>query len=301
MLRKDRDPRQMSLFDPSTPSLSGRGKPPSEGPARDSDLGAAIAASDHAAARKLEDLRERDLFRHLSRLLDRRLSTLKLTDNQRTILSFRPEGAAPARFQIRLHRSFLWAPEEVLRAVSIFVQSRKKSPRAQEALLRIREHFDQNRGGSGRKRRIVLRPVGEAYDLEKLRDRLVEGHFAAQNATGRLTVPITWGRQSRWRKPTRRRTSTIQLGSYNFEDHVIRIHPLLDDAEVPRYVVESVIYHELLHAAMPPVASGNRRCVHSPEFRRREQQFPEHRRAERWIAEKLPEFLVSKTPRRSTR
>ncbi|HXU33980.1 MAG TPA: hypothetical protein VN851_25690 [Thermoanaerobaculia bacterium] len=294
MLRKDRDPRQMPLFDASTPSL------PSRAATRAARPASSVPPED-SAGRQLTDLRERDLFRHLSRLLDRRLSTLKLTDNQRTILSFRPEGPAPARFQIRLHRSFLWAPEEVLKAVSIFVQSRKKSPRAQEALLRIREHFAQNRGGAERKRRIVLRPYGDAYDLEKLRERLVALYFAAQNATGRLDVPITWGRQGRWRKPTRRRTSTIQLGSYNFEDHVIRIHPLLDDPEVPRYVVESVIYHELLHAAMPPVSDGHRRCIHSPEFRRREELFPEHRRAERWIAEKLPEFLISRSPRRSAR
>ncbi len=299
MLRKDRDPRQMPLFDASTPTLA-PGLKSREGGRCAAPVPA--AGTSPAAGTQLTDLRERDLFRHLSRLLDRRLSTLKLTDNQRTILSFRPEGPAPARFQIRLHRSFLWAPEEVLKAVSIFVQSRKKSPRAQEALLRIREHFAQNRSGAERKRRIVLRPYGEAYDLEKLRDRIVGLYFAGQNIEGRLDVPITWGRQGRWKKPTRGRTSTIQLGSYNFEDHVIRIHPLLDDPGVPRNVVETVVYHELLHAAMPPVSDGHRRCIHSPEFRRREAQFPEHRRAERWIAEKLPDFLISKSsPRRSSR
>ena len=298
MLRKDRDPRQIPLFDASTPSLPSRGVTRA---ARPATRAASPVPPENPAGQQPTDLRERDLFRHLSRLLDRRLSTLKLTDNQRTILSFRPEGPAPARFQIRLHRSFLWAPEEVLQAVSIFVQARKKSPRAQEALLRIREHFAQNRGGAERKRWIVLRPYGEAYDLEKLRDRIVGLYFAGQNVEGRLDVPITWGRQGRWRKPTRRRTSTIQLGSYNFEDHVIRIHPLLDDPQVPRYVVESVIYHELLHAAMPPVSDGHRRCIHSPEFRRRELLFPEHRRAERWIAEKLPDFLISRSPRRSAR
>ncbi len=290
---KERDPRQMPLFDDSTPNL-----PPSSPKVRAATEPAGGAGT---AGQQLSDLRERDLFRHLSRLLDRRLSTLKLTDNQRTILSFRPLGPAPARFQIRLHRSFLWAPEEVLRAVSVFVQSRKKSPRAEEALLRIREHFAQNRGGAERKRRIVLRPYGETYDLLKLRDRIVDLHFPEMKLGTRPPAPITWGRNGRWRRPTRHRTSTIQLGSYNFEDHVIRIHPLLDDPNVPRYVVESVIYHELLHAEMPPSASGGRRCIHSPEFRRREAEYPEYRRAERWISEKLPDFLISRRPRRSAR
>src|SRR6185295_13965439 len=114
---KARDSRQMSLFDASTPALLG-----SVGPG-------------------VGDVRERDLLRRL----DRELGTLKLHDNQRTILSFKPEGQASARLELRLHRSFLWAPKEVLEAVSTFVRSRRKSPRAREALLRIREHFTQNR------------------------------------------------------------------------------------------------------------------------------------------------------------
>src|SRR6185295_5416203 len=229
---KARDSRQMSLFDASTPALLG-------------SVGSGGT-----------DIRERDLFRRLSRLLDRELGTLKLHDNQRTILSFKPEGQASARLELRLHRSFLWAPKEVLEAVSTFVRSRRKSPRAREALLRIREHFTQNRTEGGRKRRVVLRPRGETYDLEEMRDRLVAEFFG-----GRLLVPITWGRQARPRRPGRRRTSTIQLGCYSYEDHLIRVNPLLDDPTVPRAVVESVVYHELLHAALPPVAQGTRRCV----------------------------------------
>src|SRR5262245_55992271 len=122
---RSRDPRQMSLFDAATPAL---------------ERGARTAATGTVG-----DLRERDLFRRLSRLLDRRLGTLKLTDNRRTILSYKPESQAPARYELRLHRSFLWAPEEVLQAVSTFVRSRKQTSRTREALVRIREHFHLNR------------------------------------------------------------------------------------------------------------------------------------------------------------
>src|SRR5262245_61901754 len=95
--RNERDPRQLSLFDAATPALAPRVLVP--------------------GAHGDPDVRERDLFKRLSRLLDRPLGTLKIHDNTRTILSFRPEGRASARLELRLHRSFLWAPQEVLEAV----------------------------------------------------------------------------------------------------------------------------------------------------------------------------------------
>ncbi len=57
---------------------------------------------------------------------------------------------------------------------------------------------------------------------------------------------------------------------------------------MPRAVVESVVYHELLHAAIPPVEQpGQRRQIHPPEFRRREREFAHFDAAEDWLAENL--------------
>ena len=89
----------------------------------------------------------------------------------------------------------------------------------------------------------------------------------------------------------RHRTSSLQLGSYSYEDRLIRIHRVLDDPSVPRYVVEAVVHHELLHADMPPEVRGGKRQFHTPEFRRRERLYRNLGRAERWIGEHLPELL----------
>ena len=66
---------------------------------------------------------------------------------------------------------------------------------------------------------------------------------------------------------------------------------MLDDPAVPRYVVEAVVYHELLHADMPPEVRGGKRYFHTPEFRRRERLYRNLGRAERWIGEHLSELL----------
>ena len=259
------DPRQLSLFDraESTPDFEPQFVP------------------------ETPDSREKTLFRSLARLLHRPLAKIELTDNRTTILTAAPEARGSAALKLRLHRSFLWAPHEVLQAISQFVKSGKRSERGRSALALIREHFTQHPTAKPReRRRTILRPLGECFDLIEIRDAINTEFFG-----GKLTAAITWGRGAVARRPRRRRTSTIQLGTYSYEDNLIRIHPALDQAGVPRYVVESVVHHELLHAALPPLPSHGRRCYHTPEFRRRERLYPDLARAEKWIAEKLPELL----------
>lgn len=227
------------------------------------------------------------LLRRLNRFASGRLSDLKLTDNRRTILTVRPAPAADrARLELRIHHSFVEAPEEVLRAVADFVGSKKGSERARQALTLIREHFSRHKSGAGRVRRAVLRPEGSVLDLRELVDDLNRRYFE-----GRLAVDVTWGRAAAGAACRRGRTSSLQLGSYSYEDNLIRLHRVLDDPGVPRYVVEAVVHHELLHADMPPEIRDGRRFFHTPEFRQRERQFRLLGRANAWIQEHLPELL----------
>lgn len=140
-----------------------------------------------------------------------------------------------------------------------------------------------------RRRKPKLRPVGRCCDLSELADEVNRRYFE-----GRLTARITWGR----RRPRRRRRSrgrrvSMQLGSYHQEQDLVRVHPALDQPWVPRFVLEAVIYHELLHAALPPREENGRRRVHTPEFHRRESLFPHLDEARRWIEENLGRLLAT--------
>lgn len=239
------------------------------------------------------------LLRRLNRLTGGRVRSLELTDNRKTILSVRSGRMGNrAPLEVRIHHSFTHAPEEVLEAVAAFVESRRGSDRAREALILIREHFSTHRP-TARSRRIVLRPEGKAFDLREVFADLNERYF-----TGHLKVDVTWGKSIAGvvERCRRSRTSIIQLGSYSYEDHLIRLHRLLDNPVVPRYVVEAVVYHEMLHADMPPEVRNGRRLFHTPEFRRRERLYRNLGRAERWIAENLPVLLrgrrAAKQPRK---
>jgi hypothetical protein len=261
-----------------------------------------------------------ELFRRLSRLTGGRLRSLLLTDNRRTILSVRaahaaarPVPAPPSPIHLRIHRSFAGAPDPVLRAVAAFLASAKGSATARQALAAIREHFHHHRppgsaGGLGRPRdpqagrtgagtstaearRLSLCPVGDVLDLREIAADLNQRYFE-----GRLKVRISWGKAAGENATPasncrRTRTASLQLGSYSYEDRLIRVHRVLDRPSVPRYVVESVVYHELLHADLPPVTRGGRRYFHTPEFRRRERHFRHFARADDWVRDNLHQLL----------
>ena len=238
------------------------------------------------------------LLRRLNRLTGGRVRSLELTDNSRTILSVRSGRMGNrAPLVLRIHHSFTHAPEEVLQAVAAFVESKRGSDRAREALVVIREHFTAHRT-TARSRRLVLRPEGTVLDLREVYAALNRRYFK-----GKLKVDISWGKDNVGapRRFRRSHTSILQLGSYSYEDRLIRVHRVLDGPDVPRYVVEAVVYHEMLHADIPPEVHGDRRLFQTPEFRRRERLYRSLWRAERWISENLPALLRSRRAARPAR
>ena len=94
---------------------------------------------------------------------------------------------------------------------------------------------------------------------------------------------MTWGRRAR--SSARR---TLMLGNYRPDGNVVRIHPVLDQKLVPDWYVRFILFHEILHAAIP---SG--RVHHTPAFRRREQQHPDYARARKWEKKHITKLIRS--------
>lgn len=103
-----------------------------------------------------------------------------------------------------------------------------------------------------------------------------EIHVRYFSASKRL--PVQWGKRS----PQRKRRS-IRLGSYDHSTEIIRIHPSLDSAVVPRFFIESIIYHEYLHHVLGP--------AHNARFHKHERRFHLHREAKQWLKRNLPLLL----------
>ena len=132
-------------------------------------------------------------------------------------------------------------------------------------------------------RQFNLSHEGEHFDLQRLFDQLNERYFR-----GRLrNYEVKWGRRRK-----NRPKEYFVFGTIQEEDRVIRINPLLDQPFVPVWFLRYILYHEMLHSVVPDEAlTGGRRRVHTEEFNRREQQFPNYRRARRWEEENLARFL----------
>ncbi len=58
---------------------------------------------------------------------------------------------------------------------------------------------------------------------------------------------------------------------------------IFDHSRVPRYAVEYIVYHEMLHLKHPVKLRGSRRCVHGPEFQAEEKLFPELEKAKAFL------------------
>lgn len=195
---------------------------------------------------------------------------LTVTDNTSSIMTLKMhEGRRPA--QLRLHRMFLAANPKVVHALSTWlIRNRsKRSAAILDEFIREHEHLIR----SQRTRSLHLRTQGACFDLRALYCAVNQDYF-----DGAVDARITWGRV-----PRARRFRSIRLGSYTPEDHIIRIHPYLDQDFVPEFFVRYVLFHEMLHAHLGiGEAPCGRRSVHSAEFKRRERAYPDYDRAIAW-------------------
>jgi hypothetical protein len=133
-------------------------------------------------------------------------------------------------------------------------------------------------------RQFAFPGEGRHHDLHAIFDKINARYFR----NGLRGYTITWGRKRRQRPK-----AYFIFGTIQEQDRIIRIHPLLDASWVPRWFLEFVIYHEMLHSVVPDIydRKRRRRIVHTEEFTRREQRFPHYNRARRWEAENLARFL----------
>lgn len=131
----------------------------------------------------------------------------------------------------------------------------------------MRERATENKLARGRK--VVTTDKGAVYNLTQIFRDLNKKHFR-----GRLPKPVlTW---------SVRKTYRI-LGHHDATHKTIVVSRSLDSQEVPKYVVEYIVFHEMLHIKHPTVHHNGRRYNHTAVFRADEEKFEHFDAAERWI------------------
>ena len=195
---------------------------------------------------------------------------LTLTDNSTSMISVREKQGG---ISVRLHRIFLKADNEVLDEIVRFIKKKRGKTPVINQFIRQNQNFLEER----KPRKTTINPNGIIYNLTDIFNSLNSEYF-----NNSLSVLITWGKRSP-RYAVKRRT----LGNYQKKTNIIRINPILDSRKVPRYVIEFIVYHEMLHAIIDTVLKNGRRSIHSKEFKNRERKYRNYHTAIEWENKKF--------------
>jgi hypothetical protein len=161
------------------------------------------------------------------------------------------------------------APESVLHAIAhILLAKLYKKPIEAVHNLRFKRFASSAavtrqteliRTARGSKR--YFGPEGRYFHLEEVFDSLNLRFFG-----GLLGRPeLTWSEH----------TAKRSLGHYDAAHNTIVVSRVFDRPSSPRYAIEYLLYHEMLHLKHPVRMRGLRRCVHSREFKAEEARFPQ--------------------------
>lgn len=165
------------------------------------------------------------------------------------------------------------APETVLHAIAHILLAklyrREIDPRENLRYKRfassaaVTREIERVRGARGNKR--FAGPAGRYYHLEEVFDTLNRRFFGGLLGRPALT----------WSEGLAKRS----LGHYDAAHNTIVVSRVFDRPSSPRYAIEYLLYHEMLHLKHPVRMRGLRRSVHPPEFKAEEELFPQLKEA----------------------
>jgi len=111
--------------------------------------------------------------------------------------------------------------------------------------------------------------AGKNYDLAESYLRVNQKYFS-----GKLEKPhLVWNNRLTRRK----------FGHYQEDTNTVMVSISLDHPRVPEYVIDYVMYHELLHFQLGANLINNRRYTHTTEFKRKEQEFSRIKEAQKFL------------------
>jgi hypothetical protein len=260
---------------PAQSSSSPRLAPPRSGKAASERAARAVGLVEAVRRRKFGAVAtvvtdaEASLERRIRAHLERAAVHVTLTDNHYTMISVR-RVIRERRYDVRLHHMFADADPVITRALARYIADNDR-----DASRVLGDFIDGNQGPvrAQRSPTHVLITSGEVYDLREIFDDLNQRYFG-----GQIDAAITWGA----RNGKVRRRNSIKMGSYSVEERLIRIHRSLDRKFIPRFFVEWIVFHEMLHQVHDIKVKNGRREYHSHAFLVEETRFEHYRQARLW-------------------
>ena len=182
------------------------------------------------------------------------------------------------RLLIRVSDLLQDAPEDVLASLALILLAKIYRRRVDERYHAIYRAFILDSDIQQRARTArTIRGRGPRPDNAKGRWQNLDVNFDRLNAeyfSGKMERPrLAWS-------ATRSRRI---LGRYDATHHTIFVSLVFDSPLTPDFVLDYILYHELLHIHHPSRARDCRSINHTPEFRADEQKFKSYKKATDWI------------------
>ncbi len=175
------------------------------------------------------------------------------------------------------------------------VHGRKAGLRAKRASLekKIRGYIESlphapARASRFNPRRFSGTTAGTVYDLREVFDAVNAAWFE-----GKLSALVRWGDAS---SKTSYHTAKTDAGGTKID--LITIAGIYNHPRVPRFAIEAIMHHEMLHIAIPPSRKNGRAVIHGQEFKAAERKFTWYREWRTWERKQLP-FLMKRRRFRS--
>ncbi len=183
---------------------------------------------------------------------------------------FQIQGKA-SLIQITAQESLITAPDTVL--ISLLETALGKP--SQLSRQQIRDHtFSPSYQSTRESLEYLGVPKGSftkgaVHDLESSFNRVNQTYFSEQ-----ISKPhLVWNKRSTVRK----------FGHYQWDTDTVMVSRTLDQHRVPEFVVDYVMYHELLHKKLGAHLVNSRRMVHTSIFREQEAKFVKLDEAQRYL------------------
>lgn len=168
-----------------------------------------------------------------------------------------PEYVLDALGQILFLKLFRYRPDRSLRKIYNNYIEQQIVPNLPATKHRISQYYT---------------PEGTYFNLKEIFQRLNDRYFYNQLQEPRLGWSL---------KP-----AYTRLGFYDAARNLLVISRIFDSRKAELAVLEFLMYHEMLHIFFPTQTINGRRRIHSPDFRKKEQEFPGYEQIQKWIRKK---------------
>lgn len=188
------------------------------------------------------------------------------------------------KITVKASRGFRSASNEVLLGLALGLLSRLFNKKLSEEQAKFVLQYKQFSGRESasklhdalrerRGRKGDISPQGKVFDLRVHLNKVLT--LYPEVLRGKQAPDITWSLEH----------SKRVLAWYDSAFHKIVVNSKLDRRGVPEYVIDYLVFHELLHVKYPTTFKDEtlRRCVHSREFKQDEKQFVMYDLAEQWL------------------